>query len=384
MIAYHKEGNVSTKKHTAFYDETTKKLYREELFGSCGFEGIYSIKYHQNIPPAVTESIVLDTINCHWEKDMPLQAMHFKTHMVNDGDILSSKISYCGNDRVTISIVTPTKNQDYYYKNAGCNECYYVHEGHGCLYSEFGEISFKEGDYIFIPKSMIYKLLFNSKKNKLLLIESVAHFRIPNEFKNNQGQILEHAPYSERDFKTPTLKEPYIEESNVKVIVKKNNKLTQLTLQHSPFDLVGWDGYLYPCVFNINDYSPIVGKIHQPPSVHKVIECDDFMVTNFVPRLLDYHQNAIPIPYYHSNIDCDEILYYLKGNFMSRNGIEEGSITLHPSGIPHGPQPGKIEASLGAKEVNEYAIMIDVYREVFISPQARSQLDKNYFKSWVE
>ena len=384
MIYYVQQGELPQKKHVTFHDpHDDKKLLWEELVGGSGFYGFHSTKYHHYLPTAVENIINLEHDSVVWEKDLPLQNLHFDALAQNKGDFLGSMSTFLGNEDILLHVSTPTKNQDYFYKNTHHHELFFIHEGCGTLCTEYGELKFSEGDYLYIPKATIYQFNFLNSVNRLLWIETTQCLRIPDEFVNCHGQLLEHAPYSERDFRHPILKKAFREKGEFTLRIRSKGQITQYTLPHHPFDVEGWDGYLFPFAFQVDDYCPIVGKLHQPPSVHKMFENNHMMITNFVPRLLDFHNNAIPVPYYHSNIDCEEILYYVKGNFMSRKGIEEGSITLHPSGVPHGPQPGVVENSLNKKEVNELAIMIDTYKPVYLSRTANEKRYTNYYKSWL-
>ena len=383
MIFYQRQGRLPPKKHTVFKDETSGGFLWEELVGEQGFGGRHSTKYHHHLPPQVEAIESRPSSAVEWQNELPLQALHFNTFSRRQGDFIDTKLCYLGNDKVSISVLTPSKNSSGFYKNAAQHQLYFVHQGGGTLRTEYGELQFAAGDYLWVPKACIIRFEFEPQPQRLLLIESKSSFQIPKEFCNDHGQLLENAPYSERDFRTPQLQSAQTEREPQQLLIQCGDKWVQYQLPHHPFDLEGWDGYLYPIAFNIERYSPIVGEVHQPPSVHKVLENEHFMITNFVPRLLDFHKDAIPVPYYHSNIDSEEVLYYVHGNFMSRRGIDEGSITLHPSGIPHGPQPGVVEASLDKKDVSECAIMIDAYQPLFCSKAACEIMDPNYLRSWL-
>ncbi len=383
MIFYQRQGQLPQKKHTVFREPTSQGLLWEELSGEQGFEGRHCTKYHHHLPPQVERIEALEDQPIHWQKQLPLQAIHFNTLKTRTGDFIETKQCYLGNEHLNISVLTPSKNSECFYKNASQHQLYFVHEGAGTLKSEYGDLGFGSGDYLWVPKACIIRFDFKAGDQRLLLIESSASFRIPQEFCNGHGQLLENAPYSERDFRTPQLQAPETSGGPQQLLIQSAERWVRYRLPHHPFDLHGWDGYLYPIAFNIDSYSPIVGEVHQPPSVHKVLENEHFMITNFVPRLLDFHKDAIPVPYYHSNIDSEEVLYYVHGNFMSRKGIDEGSITLHPSGIPHGPQPGVVEASLDKKDVSECAIMIDAYEPLQLSQAAYGIMDPNYTRSWL-
>ncbi len=282
-----------------------------------------------------------------------------------------------------MATTSPVKNTDFFYKNGIADEILFIHQGHGLLESMFGKLNFSEGDYIVIPRSVIYTMSFESENNRLLVIESRGAFRTPKRYRNNHGQLLEHAPFCERDFKVPEFTDPVNKEGEFKIFLRLESGIQPFVLAHHPFDLVGWDGYYYPWIFNINDFMPITGKVHQPPPVHQTFEADGYVICSFVPRLYDYHDQAIPAPYAHSNVESDEILYYVSGNFMSRRGISEGSITLHPMGLPHGPQPGRYEESIGKKETNELAVMLDTFRPLQLTNTAMQVDDDKYPFSWL-
>ena len=385
MTIYQSRGNFPQKKHITYYKDDKKSLYWEELFSTKGFSGIYSTKYHCGSPTKLLDVQREYSIEqSPWEESV-LQPLHFHTdELITGGDFLTSRQPYLYNNDVTISTAKITENSNYFYKNAMAHELIFIHHGHGHYNSEYGSLPVKEGDYVVIPKGVIGNFHFEDLSNvKLLITESSTPYEIPNHYRNDYGQILEHAPYSERDFKAPNFVDPIDESGEYILRVKNGSEILKYTIATHPYDLVGWDGYLYPYTFNINDFAPITGKIHLPPASHLVFTTTSFVVCNFVPRLYDYHPEAIPAPYFHSNIDSDEVLYYVSGDFMSRRGITEGSITLHPMGIPHGPQPGKIEESIGKESVNELAVMIDTFAPLQATENVKNSMDKSYLKSWL-
>lgn len=386
MSFYQKQGEIPHKKHTTFYQANGETLYREELMSSKGFSGIYSTLYHAN-PPTKVQKIdeILHRPMNQWD-DNPFEYYHFLSDQKKiDGPPHISRVEYLYNDFVSIAVAQPNANSDRFYKNAGAHEMIFVHHGHGSCHTQYGSLELKEGDYLVIPRGTIYQLNFRDENDvKLLVVESSDPFEIPDNYRNEFGQLLEHAPYSERDFNGPKLTEVYTDIGDYLLDIKKGNHLFQYLLSHHPFDVVGWDGYLYPFTFSIDDFAPIVGKIHQPPPVHTVFSTPHFVLCNFVPRLLDFHPQAIPAPYFHSNVDCDEVLYYVSGNFTSRKGIKESSITLHPMGIPHGPQPGKTEASVGKKETDEVAVMIDTFESLKLTNNVKETMVREYYKSWID
>lgn len=390
MAFYHKQGKLPAKKHTTYYKDDAKSLYREELFSTRGFDGVYSTKYHCNMPTQVLEIKEIKSKDKNDWQDAPLQYYHFKTDEAGSkGDYIESRSSFLENADCVIGTAQVTEDTDRFYRNAHAHEMLFVHHGSGSLLSEFGEIKFNDGDYLLIPKASTYQLKFdNFENNKIFYVESQTAFEIPNEFKNEYGQLMEWAPYCERDFRVPELQDPIEQEGDLKsnkisLVLKAGKRFFDYSLKNHPFDVAAWDGYAYPVAFNIKEYCPVVGKIHLPPPVHVVFRTKNFVVCNFVPRLFDFHPEAIPAPYYHSNVDSDEVLYYVDGNFMSRSGVSEGSITLHPAGIPHGPQPGKTEASVGKKDVYEYAVMIDTFSPLNPTQNVKKTMVEDYSQSWL-
>ena len=385
MVFYQKRGDLPAKKHRTFYKKDKATLYREELVSTKGFSGIFSTKYHINLPTAVRKFEEIPGLQYNIWKEAPLQNYHFLTgNIQSPGNFVTSRNYFLSNEQVEVSTANVTESCSDFYENAAAHEMIFVHHGTGKYYSDYGVLPIRQGDYLVIPKGTIGQLQFDDlNKVKLFIIESTVPFEIPRHFRNEYGQLLEDAPYSERDFNSPEFVEPIDRKADFTLFIKSKNRLYNYNLDHHPFDLVGWDGYCYPFTFNIEDYAPKVGKLHLPPPVHTVFSSSYFVICNFVPRLFDFHPQAVPAPYYHSNIDCDEVLYYVHGEFMSRKGIKEGSITLHPGGIPHGPQPGKIEASVGQKETFEYAVMLDTFSPLKLTTNVRDSMDKDYFKSWL-
>ncbi len=386
MPFYVRAGKVPPKRHITFYKEDGKSLYREELFSTKGFSGIYSNKYHIYMPPQV-ESIKEVSYNTTPEwSDAPLQYYHFKTEKKQSkGNFLTARNIFLQNDNCVISTANITEDSELFFRNSYAHELIFVHHGSGEFLSEYGKIPFDQWDYIIVPKGTTYRMKFkNYDKVKILIVESDTPYDIPRHFRNEYGQLTEDAPYYERDFRAPEFMEPIDKLGKFQLILKVRNRYFEYHLPHHPFDVVGWDGFLYPYAFNIKEYAPKVGKIHLPPPVHLAFVTEQFVVCNFVPRLFDFHPEAIPAPYYHSNVDSDEVLYYVWGDFMSRSGVEEGSITLHPMGIPHGPQPGKTEASIGKKDTEEYAIMIDTFKPLQVTGNVKESMVEDYSHSWLE
>ncbi|MEZ4704737.1 MAG: homogentisate 1,2-dioxygenase [Bdellovibrionota bacterium] len=383
MSFYHRLGSLPSKKHTTFYQED-ESLYREELFSTQGFSGIYSNRYHRHMP---TQILAMEEIKVKkptlWEQ-APLEWALFHTDQCEKkGNWLESRQLWLSNADCSISTAKIDRSGDLIYKNAFAHELLFVHRGRGKFRSDFGELDFSAGDYLVIPKGCIYTLDVDvSMESKMLIIESKHPFEIPKKFRNEYGQLEEHAPYCERDFRAPE-KLCMEKGSEVEVVCKAGDRFYKHRYQHHPFDVVGWDGFEYPFAFSIKDFSPVVGKIHLPPPVHQVFHAGQFVVCNFVPRLFDFHPKAIPAPYFHSNVDSDEVIYYVEGDFMSRRGIEEGSISYHPMGLPHGPQPGKTEASIGKKETFEYAVMIDTFGPLQRTTDVKKISDLSYPTSWI-
>lgn len=386
MPLYHKLGKIPPKKHTTFYKEDGVSLYREELVSSAGFSGIYSNKYHIYAPTQTLSVKELPAaVNDTW-KDAPLVQYHFFTeNKKSDGDFLRSRNLFLTNSHCLFSTANPNKNPDYFYKNAYHHEYIFFHRGEGQFVSEYGIIPFVPGHQLVIPKGTIYQVRFNSlNDNKIVVVESDTPFDIPRHYRNEYGQLEENAPLCERDIKVPGELEIHDEKGEFRLLIKYGSRLQEYLLPHHPLDIVGWDGYLYPFIFNIRDFAPKVGKLHLPPPVHLLFTTKHFVLCNFCPRPFDFHPDAVPVPYFHTNMDSAEVLYYVEGDFMSRAGIREGSVTLHPVGLPHGPQPGKIEKSLGAKSTDEYALMIDTFEPLEVTKNVRDTMDKDYYKSWLE
>ena len=383
---YHRLGKIPPKRHTQFRQDDGS-LYKEEVVSSKGFSGIYSILYHINPPTqvkAVKEAIPYGPKILH---DYKLAQTHLKTsELASTGsDFLSARKVLLANGDCSISICSPEqRTMDFFYKNAEGDEVIFIHDGKGTLLSPFGKLDIRAGDYVVIPRTVIYKLEFEEGPLRLLIIESASPVETVKRYRNELGQLLEHSPYCERDIRAPHELVTDTSKGDHLVKIKKLGCLHQYVYNFSPLDIVGWDGFLWPYAFSIHDFEPITGRIHQPPPVHQTFQAHNFVICSFVPRLFDYHPLAIPAPYNHSNIDSDEVLYYAEGNFMSRKGIARGSFTLHPGGLPHGPHPGTVEKSIGAKATEELAVMIDTFRPLFPTEDSMPFLDKNYPMSWTE
>lgn len=385
MPFYHKQGKFPHKRHTQFR-KPDGQLYSEELVSSEGFSSVYSLIYHCHPPTLVTDIGEPYSIEPEIAEAKNMKHRSFLTFNVapENDYIKSRKVMLCNSD-IHIGVAAPTfKTMDYFFKNSDEDEVLFIHKGEGILHSIYGELPFAYGDYIVIPRGTIYKIEFTTDDNRLLVLESPSPVYPPKRYQNAVGQLLEHSPYCERDIRIPENLQTHDEKGEFKVMIKKQGMIWPYTYATHPFDAIGWDGYLYPYIFNISDFEPITGRVHQPPPVHQTFEGRNYVICSFCPRLYDYHPDSIPAPYNHSNIDSDEILYYVDGDFMSRKHVEKGMITLHPKGIPHGPHPGTVEKSIGKKETLELAVMIDPFYPLQITKEALATEDPGYWKSWVE
>ena len=385
MPFYHQLGNIPHKRHTVF-KKPDGGFYYEELFGTIGFDGMSSLLYHCHRPTQVKE--VLESIDVTpeiaVEKNMKAYALNGFQVPPKD-DFLESRVTVLMNNDCHIVLAAPKKSlTEYFYKNADCDELIFVHKGSGKLRTLLGNIEFGYGDYLMIPRGMIYQIEFNDENNRLFIVESSSPMYTPKRYRNWFGQLLEHSPFCERDLRRPTELETHDVIGDFLIKVKKEGMLHQYIYGAHPFGVVGWDGYNYPYAFSIHDFEPITGRVHQPPPVHQTFETSRFVLCSFCPRLYDYHPEAIPAPYNHSNIDSDEVLYYVDGDFMSRNHIEQGMITLHPAGIPHGPHPGAMERSIGEKVTEELAVMVDTFKPLKLTKEALAIDAGGYHTSWVE
>ena len=383
MPSYYRLGELPAKRHTQFR-KPDGSLYHEEIFGTEAFSGIYSTLYHHHPPTRVSAIKKLKGLAIgEWQPESH-RHHHIRTKGLEPAnDPVEGRMPLLYNGDVFISSVRPTHSMDSFFRNAQGDELYFVHEGKGMLESVFGLLPFREGDYMIVPRGTTYRIRLDSKENRFLVTESAGPLEVPRRYRNDYGQLVELAPYSDRDFRLPEKLVTHKESGDYEVRMKIDNALMSYMFDYHPLDVVGWDGYLYPWIFNVNDFEPLTGRVHQPPPIHQTFEAPGFDVLSFVPRKLDYHPQAIPVPYNHSNIDSDEILYYVSGDFGSRRGIEIGSFTLHRRGIHHGPQPGAIEASLGKDSTNELAIMIETRKPLRVTTIAEKLDDPNYPYSWL-
>lgn len=381
---YHTLGKIPHKRHTQFR-KPDGTLYNEQLFSTEGFSSVYSLLYHNHPPTIITQigdpiSVSPKTIHDKQLKHRSLKGFSIKP----EDDFLESRKPVLVNNECKIILAAPRKSMDsYFYKNADADECIFVHVGSGTLKTMYGNIPFGYGDYLIIPRGTIYQIEFDQEENRLFIVESYSPFEIPRRYRNESGQFEEHAPFCERDIRKPSELVTNDEKGDFLLQIKKQDNLYPYHYKAHPFDVVGWDGFLYPYAFSIHDFEPITGRIHQPPPIHQTFQTRGFVLCSFVPRMYDYHPLSIPAPYHHSNIDSDELLYYVDGEFMSRKHVEKGQITLHPGGIPHGPHPGTIEKSIGQKETQELAVMVDTFKPLLMTQYAADIEDPDYCMSWL-
>jgi len=384
MSYYFKLGTIPHKRHTQFR-QPDGSLYHEEVMGLRGFSGNKSLLYHLRPPTQVQQIETGCAVRTSFAEAGPLKHRLLRTAQVPlSGDAVDGRIPLLANEDVCISVARPREPMRYWYRYAHGDEVIFVHEGTGTLESQFGTLRYRSGDYLTMPTGVMWRLLPDAGVDqRMLIIESSGgHVEPPRRYVNAYGQFLESAPYSERDIRPPERLDTHDEEGEFEVRVKARGQLTRYLYRHHPLDVIGWDGHLWPSAFNIDDFEPITGRVHQPPPVHQTFEGPGFVICSFVPRLYDYHPLAIPAPYNHSNVDSDEVIYYVNGNFMSRRGIESAALTVHPNGIPHGPHPGTYEGSIGQTRTDELAVMVDTFRPLKLTAQAVDVEDTNYSMSW--
>lgn len=384
MPFYRKVGKIPHKRHTTF-KKKDGSLHYEQLFGTVGFDGMSSLLYHLHRPTIVKEILGQKNIQARIAVEKNMKSRRLIGFDVKpEDDYLESRVPILVNSDINVCLAAPKKSMtEYFYKNADEDEVIFIHKGSGTLRTFLGNIPFKYGDYLVIPRGMIYQIQFDTEDNRHLVSESKSPIYTPKRYRNYFGQLLEHSPFCERDIRTPESLETFDEKGDFLMKIKKEGILYDYVYGSHPFDVVGWDGYNYPYAFSIHDFEPITGRVHQPPPVHQTFEAAGFVICSFVPRLYDYHPESIPAPYNHSNIDSDEVLYYVDGDFMSRNDIDQGHISVHPGGIPHGPHPGAYERSIGQKETEELAVMIDTFKPLMMTEEAMKLDDGTYYKSWV-
>ena len=384
MTYYYKLGDMPHKRHTQFR-QADGSLYHEEVMGIHGFAGIQSILYHLRPPTAVRRFGLVAEEPIPYETAGPLRPRHLRSAPVPaGGDAISGRVPLMGNSDVVLHIARPTEPMTYWYKFAHGDDVMFIHEGTGVLESQFGLLRYRPGDYLVVPTGVIWRLLPDAGVDqRMLVVESFGHVTPPKRYINDYGQFLENSPYCERDIRPPNELVTHDEAGEFEVRIKARGQTTSFVYDHHPLDVVGWDGHLWPFAFNIEDFEPITGRVHQPPPVHQTFDGPGFVLCSFVPRLFDYHPLSIPAPYNHSNVDSDEVLYYVEGDFMSRKGIERASLTVHPNGIPHGPHPGTYEGSIGKTRTEELAVMVDTFRPLRLTRHALEMEDEGYVYSWL-
>jgi homogentisate 1,2-dioxygenase len=385
MPHYYTLGSIPHKRHTQFR-KPDGSLYSEQLFSTEGFSDDYSLLYHCHPPTQIIKTEPQVDVSPQVAEEKMLQHRCFEGFNIKPvKDYLESRVPVLVNSDCHIVLASPQQSvTGYYYKNTDADEMIFVHEGSGKVKTQYGELPFSYGDYIMLPRGTIYQIEFATESNRLFIVESFTPMRFPKRYMSRFGQLMEHSPYCERDIRPPQNLQTIDEKGDYLIKAKKKGMLYGLHYGTHPFDVIGWDGCCYPYIFSIHDFEPITGRVHQPPPVHQTFETNAFVVCSFVPRLYDYHPDAIPAPYNHSNIDSDELLYYVDGDFMSRKNVTRGMMTLHPAGIPHGPHPGAVQKSIGAKETKELAVMVDTFRPLMLTKQALEIENGNYVMSWAE
>jgi homogentisate 1,2-dioxygenase len=385
MPHYYKLGEIPHKRHTQFR-KPDGSLYAEQLFSTEGFSSDSSLLYHTYPPTVIIRTEEPYDVMPHVAEEKMLKHRSFEGFNIKvEKDFIQSRKPVLVNNDCHIVLAAPQDSmKDYFYKNADADEMIFVHEGKGKLITQYGELSFGYGDYLVVPRGTIYQINFDDSNNRLFIVESFSPIRYPKKYLSKYGQLLEHSPYCERDIRAPQNISTIDQKGDFVIKTKKSGRMYHIHYGHHPFDVIGWDGYCYPFAFSIHDFEPITGRVHQPPPVHQTFEAHNFVVCSFVPRLFDYHPQSIPAPYNHSNIDSDEVIYYVDGDFMSRKNVTRGMITLHPGGIPHGPHPGAVEKSIGAKETKELAVMVDTFHPLQLTREALEIENPGYIMSWAE
>lgn len=385
MPHYSKAGKIPHKRHIQFR-QPNGELYKEELFSTEGFSNIYSNLYHIHQPTAILdvgEPYSIEPKLAHKKHMLHRSFNGFKAEPVDD--FLESRVPMLVNNDVQITIAAPKKSMtNYFYKNADADEVLFIHKGNGKVLTMYGAIDFEYGDYVIIPRGTIYQIEFDQEYNRLYIIESSSPIVYPKRYRNELGQLLEHSPYCERDIKTPQNLPTIDQEGEFKLLIKKENVIYPYLYKYHPFDLIGWDGFHYPYALSIHNFEPITGRIHMPPPIHQTFSATGFVICSFCPRKYDYHPLSIPAPYAHSNIDSDEVMYYVAGQFMSKGKVDQGQISLHPGGIPHGPTPGAAEKSIGKEGTEELAVMVDTFKPLRITEAALNYEVKDYHLSWLK
>lgn len=384
MPMYHRLGKIPAKRHSIFR-QPDGSLYQEQLMGNKGFVGPSSLLYHLRPPTTVTALEHVKSVALEADDDPRVRHRHFRPFQLGaKGSAVLDRVPMLFNQDAASYFVEPDRDDDFFFRNSQGDEVVYVSEGEGVLESQFGDLPFHAGDYLVIARGILHRYRFTAQPVRLLIIESHGYVRTPKRYRNEVGQLTEDAPFSERDIRRPETLRTHDETGEFKILVKQYDALTAMTLDHHPFDVVGWDGYYYPWALSIHDFEPRVGRFHLPPPIHQTFECDGFVICSFCPRPYDFDPEAVPAPYNHSNVMSDEVLFYASAEFMSRKGIEYGSVTLHPDGLPHGPHPGRTEASLGQKGTDELAVMFDTFRPLKVAKPLLAVEDASYYRSWIE
>lgn len=385
MPHYYSLGKIPHKRHTQF-KKPKGGLYSEQLVSTEGFSDVYSLVYHTHPPTMVAKIDKPYSVEPEIAIDKNMQHRAFEGFDIKpEKDYLKSRKAVLVNNDCHISLAAPQQSfKEAFFKNSSADELIFIHQGSGVLKTMYGSLNFSYGDYLNIPRGTIYQIEFSNKNNRLFIVESFSPIRTPKRYRNQFGQLLEHSPFCERDFRKPKNLETIDKKGDFLVYIKKDGMIYPYHYAAHPFDVIGWDGYHYPYAFSIHDFEPITGRVHQPPPVHQTFEARNFVVCSFVPRMYDYHPQSIPAPYNHSNVDSDEVLYYVAGEFMSRKHVTKGMISLHPIGIPHGPHPGTVEKSIGAKETKELAVMVDTFHPLKLTKDAVKIENKDYYLSWLE
>jgi homogentisate 1,2-dioxygenase len=380
-MRYHRLGDIPRKRHIQFRDNG--RLLVEEVLGFEGFSGNESILYHLQSPCRIDEAGEFEPIeHTEWVPEAHVHR-HLETAGVEpEGDPITGRRTLMWNGDLEAAICKPEAETEAFYRNGEGDELFFVHEGSGTLETVFGSVPFREHDYIYVPRGTTYRFELDSTPQLMLVFHTPGEIETPNRYRNRYGQLLEHAPYSQRDFHPPQELVTHRDGGEHELILRVRGGLQHYTLDYHPFDVVGWDGYVYPYSFNIHDFEPRTGRLHLPPPTHQTFQGPNFVICSFCPRELDYDPDAVPLPYHHSNVHSEEIIYYVSGEFGSRKGIEVGSITVHPSGLPHGPQPGLVEKSLGARRTEELAVMWDTFRLLHLTPLSHELDDPAYAYSW--
>ena len=384
MPFYHTMGSIPKKRHIQ-HRKPDGGIYREQLMGNYGFSGPASLLYHIHPPTAVIKAQHMREWKYEEEENPHLRMCHLRTAPLHaSGSAVMDRVPLFFNSDCAICYSKPDKQDEFFYRNGMQDEYIFVAKGSGVLETQFGELRFGQDDQLIIPQGIMHRYRFDEGEVQLLILESNSYLRTPKRYRNEFGQLIEGAPFSERDMHPPQELVTHEEKGEFELLVRQRGGLSRFVLNHHPLDVVGWDGIYFPWKLNFNDFEPITGTIHQPPPIHQILQGDAFVVCNFAPRPFDFHPEAVPTPYYHSNVMSDEVLYYFSADFMSRKGIEWGSLTLHPNGLPHGPHPGRYEGSIGAKYTDEKAVMIDTFRPLKVAKPAVSIEDKLYWQSWAE